>query len=687
MKKYRQFILLFIFISLTISNGKLFSETDSIPKLKTVTIFHTNDMHGSINNMGKVFAIVEKERIENSNTFLVSAGDNFSGNPVVDQYDPKGEPMLILMNRLKYSVEELGNHDFDYGQKILKRFISKAHFPLLCANVNILEGNSFPKPYPYYLIKKKDGTEIVFLGIVQIEKNTGIPSTLPEKVNGFKFSNGIETVKKFLYLKRDTNIFIVVSHLGIEGDIRLAEQTRGIDLIVGGHSHTVIENPKEINGTLIVQAGSYLKYLGRVDITIKNNKILSKKGKLINLSKVHLSDKKTDLLVKHFNNNPVLNKIIAKLAHPISGRRKLGLLVTDALRKRLNLDIVFYNKGGIRKNRLSDNVTIKDIYSMHPFGNYIIKILMDSAEIKDLIKNDFIAHKGIDIISSGISYRVVRDLKNRVIAVELFGPDGKEIDNNRKFNVGLNNYIVTSYKFSHKDPGVSLNMKTVDIMLDYFKNLKESPDYNNIVRARDLVIFRGKLEKIGRTEADIYTNDDKYNKNSTSGNLVCDAIRNYSEADISIYPTRLLRKGVKIESGKAVFSEAISGMFDHLQDNRVITVKISGKTLHDFLLLNFRRNNNIAFHFSGLTCKLLQGPGHNLKEIELILPDKMLFQRNKYYKVAFIDYEFNKFYKFKGDVLSKTVLPYSIFKILKDYIQMISVIPSKIEKERVFFVK
>lgn len=656
-------------------------------KERTITFFHTNDMHGTIINMGKIMNVVERERKSNKNVFLVNAGDNFSGNPIVDQYNPKGEPMLILMNRLKFNVEALGNHDFDYGQKILKSFIFRAKFPILCANIKVLPKNDFPRPYPYYLVENEDGTEIVFLGVIQIEENTGIPSTLPQRVRDLKFSDGIETVKKYMWLKRENNILVVVSHLGIGDDIKLAEQTRGIDLIIGGHSHTVIENPKEVNGTLIVQAGSYLKYLGRVDLTLIDGKIVSKKGRLINLSKVHSSNEEIDKLVRKFNDNPVLDRVLTKLKYPVSGRRELGLMVTDALRKRLGLDVIFYNEGGIRKNKLAEEVTIKDIYSMHPFGNYIVKIKMDTSEIKDLIKNDYISHKGIDIIPSGLTYRVVRDLNYKVIDIELFFPDGKKIEDNRNFSVGMNNYIFSSYKFHHKNPAVSLNIKTVDIMLDYFKNLKETIDYRNIVRARDLAIFRGKLEKLGTAGVSIYTKDDKFASNSVSGNLIADAIKDYSGADISIFPTRLLKKGVIVEAKKPIFTEMLPNIYHHIKTNKIVTAEISGKVLREFLFKRFHYKNNIDVHLSGIKCALILSGDNTLKNIKISFKNGNSLNNNIFYKVAFVDYEFNKFYRFAGKVLHKTIFPDSTLKILKDYIRKISVIGGTINEERVYFIR
>ncbi|MCK5221144.1 MAG: bifunctional metallophosphatase/5'-nucleotidase, partial [Candidatus Aminicenantes bacterium] len=326
-----------------------------------ITIFHLNDIHGSINNMGKIAYIVESERAENPNVFLVQAGDNFSGNPVVDQYDPKGEPLLILMNKMKFDAGAIGNHDFDYGKKILKSFIERADFPMLCSNVKSNDSD-FPQPAPYAILKTVDGVELVLLDLIQTEAQSGIPSTLPDNVKGLKFFRGTESALDFKNLKKDNNIFIALSHLGFEGDKILAGKMSELDLIIGGHSHTLIKSPSLENGVLITQAGAHADYLGRIDIVVKDGKILKIKGSVIDLDEIKTSSKEVDKLITDFNNSSSLNKVLADINTTINGRQALGLMVTDAILEDLGLDMIFYNKGGIRINRLSGKVKAKDVY-------------------------------------------------------------------------------------------------------------------------------------------------------------------------------------------------------------------------------------------------------------------------------------------------------------------------------------
>ncbi|MEN8153178.1 MAG: 5'-nucleotidase C-terminal domain-containing protein [Acidobacteriota bacterium] len=672
------FLLIFVF-----TGNSLFS--DSVKKEEKLTIFHLNDIHGNLKNMGKIAKLVEAERRVNRNVFLVNAGDSFSGNPIVDQFEPKGEPLLILMNKLKYDVAVLGNHDFDYGQEILKNFIKRAKFPMILANVKSGK-KDFPQPPPFKIFKTKEGKKIVFLGLVQIEKDTRLPSTLPERVEGLTFYDGIETAKKYKYLKKENDVFIALSHLGIQDDEKLANEVGDLDLIIGGHSHTLIDTPHEINGVRIVQAGSKASHLGRVDITLLGEKITGINTKVINLKTVNTVDDEVETIVKDFNRNPLMNRVLTVLKRPVSGRRKLGLLVTDALREKLGLDVVFYNRGGIRINNLKGEVKLKDIYAMHPFGNYIVEIKMDTGEIKDLIKNDFQGHHGIDIISSGLSYRVTRDLVGKVISIDLFDVDGYKIEDNREFRVGLNNYIVSSYKFRHKDPGKPGNLTTVEIVLDFFKNLEHSPDYRNVVRAEEKIIYKGNFNKIGKTNVKIYTSHRKFYENSTSGNLAADAVKKYSGADIATFPTRLLKYGLVINSGLPFFREAIDNLYLFAKRSKIVTGEMSGSDLKEFVLRRSRWKNNIDLQVSGMKYRIFFNRGNRVDNIDVTLNDGKKIENSRIYKISFFEYDFNKYYKISNKVKNLKVLNRNFEEILAEYIKKKGLIGEEVTEKRVILI-
>ena len=138
MKFTFKYILIFAIAFSVFSCSKESDSPAGIPEnsLKTLTIFHINDQHGQLNNFAKIKDIVAKEKME-TNVLLVCSGDIFSGNPVVDNHPEKGFPMIDLMNKTGFDISVIGNHEFDYGEAILKDRFNQSQFDWVCANVDM----------------------------------------------------------------------------------------------------------------------------------------------------------------------------------------------------------------------------------------------------------------------------------------------------------------------------------------------------------------------------------------------------------------------------------------------------------------------------------------------------------------------------------------------------------------------
>ena len=437
-----------------------------------ITIFHINDAHSRIDNFARIAYLIKKEKQENPNVFFVNAGDNFSGNPIVDQYEPKGEPMRAVLNLSGTDVLTLGNHEFDYGQELLKKFMQEANFPIICANIAVPAGAIIPQPKPYVILKTKEGIRIALLGLVQISRRTGIPSTHPAKIKGLTFSYGVDTAKNYRFLKDKSDVFIALSHLGYMSDEKLAREMGELDIIIGGHSHTLMVNPVTINDVLITQAGSYARYLGRVDITIKNGKITGKKSSLIKVDDIKGEIPGIKEKITAFNNNPRLNRVLTTLPGPVKGEDLLGNLITDALRKVHHLDIGIHNRGGTRSGRLPKDVRLKDIYTLLPFGNDIVSIEMTPAEIEGIFRYDFERFNHVELYVSGITYTVKHTAQKRFISVDVRLMNGKPLDKNKTYKVGINDYLVSAYKFKHRDAGKSLDTTIAETFIQYLQQEK-----------------------------------------------------------------------------------------------------------------------------------------------------------------------------------------------------------------------
>lgn len=445
-----------------------------------VVLLSVNDMHAKIDNFPRFKSLVDSIRGCHENVLLLSAGDIFTGNPVVDQYPDKGYPMIQLMNLTGFKASALGNHEFDYGQDVLAKRIAQAAFPILSANVFFDEAPPLDIK-PYTIITLENGLRVGILGLIQINE-AGLPDSHPSRLKGVSFKSGIEIAPEYKWLADSCNVVIGLSHLGFETDVELAEKMGTFDVIIGGHTHTLVSHPREYNNVLIVQSGSGLKYVTMTTLCIVDKKVVAKKAQVLEVNKHQQSDAALDSLLAQFNDNKELNEVIGTAIYDISGNDELGSLMTDAMTSIEPLEIAFQNNGGIRVDQLpKGDISIKDVYKLDPFGNEIIHFKLTAKEIKSLIINSFNRGKEIDLQVSGISYTVITNNEGFATDVILILPDGSTPEGSKIFQTGLSSYIASSYTFDHADEGVSLYTITAQSLINYIKT-KKTIDYKGVKR-------------------------------------------------------------------------------------------------------------------------------------------------------------------------------------------------------------
>lgn len=465
---------LFLFPSCAGIDGTLVEER--------IVIYHFNDVHGKIDNFAKVADIIGNERKSGAEVYVFSAGDNFTGNPVIDQYDPPGEPILQILNRLGIHLMCVGNHEFDYGFDSLRKFAAKATFPLLSANIIVPEG-SFPQLLPYTVLRTRRGTRLAVFGIIEVDPGSGIPACHPDKVRGLRFENPLGKAMEFRKLRRKNHVLIGLTHIGADQDEQLAQRMPELDLIIGGHSHTRIDPAEMVNGVLIAQAGSDVRHLGRIELRLHNGRLVEKKGELIDVRAHKGEVAEIREMTEGFNRNPAFARVFAEAAVEIRGKDALGSLMTDAIRHVHRLDIAFQNNGGIRMGKLPRSITFKDVYTLDPFNNQVVVMEMTPAEIRGLIRGSLGKGGRIDLQVSGMSYLVRMDDRNGVSEIRLTGSDGNPLPENRSYRVGVSSYVASSYKFERSDPGRALGATTAQALIQYLESNPDLSVYQNIQRA------------------------------------------------------------------------------------------------------------------------------------------------------------------------------------------------------------
>ena len=449
----------------------------------TIVILHTNDMHSKIFRYPKIAYLIDSVRDIYPDALLVSAGDLFTGYPIVDKYTTPGEPIIKIMNEIGYDISCIGNHEFDIGQENLNKAFDLASFPFICANIDTREA-LLHQPKPFYKFETAQGLSIGFLGLVQIEKN-GYPSTNPIRIKGIKFYDPVKTINKYKTYKDSVDIFILLSHLGIKTDSIVAKHYPDLfDAIIGGHSHTLLLQGKKVGQTLITQAGLYLRFLGVMTINVYDGKVISITDTVLAIRGLKKQDKQIAQLVNKYENIPEFNQVIGSANEDIYGKYRLGFLVTDAMRESLDCDIAFHNIGGIRMHSLpAGKITKRQIYELQPFNNFYVIYTLNTEEIKVLIRYAYNLRGKNDLLVSGINMELYVDKKGKLKKIRLLTEDGKEI-NSGTFRVAVNDYMAAAYTVPcFKKKYEATNVIDAQATIDYIR--KYSPiDYSNVRRIK-----------------------------------------------------------------------------------------------------------------------------------------------------------------------------------------------------------
>jgi 5'-nucleotidase / UDP-sugar diphosphatase len=360
-------------------------------------ILYVNDFHGfaepqkttaseaPLGGAAYLAAAVDRARQEGP-TLLLAAGDMIQGNAWANLF--QGKSSIDVMNAIKFDAMVVGNHEFDFGPKVLKERIAQARFPVLGANV---KGFSGLKPY---IIKNFKGVRMAVIGIVTPDTPF---ATHPRNVTGLTFSAPENVVKKYLQeLKGKADIFVVLSHCGYQADRELAAKVQGIDVIVGGHSHTKILQPEQVGRTIIVQAWEHGKALGVLHLEIKDRKIVGFDGALqeINPANGPANPQVQEIVASYARQaGALLHRAIGETQVDLDGQHvreretNLGDFVADILRQAAGAEAALINGGTIRTSIAKGKIEVKNIYDVLPFDNYLVAIRLTGSQLKEALEH------------------------------------------------------------------------------------------------------------------------------------------------------------------------------------------------------------------------------------------------------------------------------------------------------------
>lgn len=443
----RPFIIISCILLFVLYGSTVYGNQDEI------RLLYMNDFHGFANSYKPLgldesaggiayLAWLANDLRKEKPTLFLAAGDMIQGSNWANLFH--GKSVIELMNEMKFDAMVLGNHEFDFGQEVLKERIIEAIFPCLGANI---EGFGSVKPY---VLKELKGLKVAIIGIVTDE--TPI-LTHPKNVAGLKFLSPAETAKKYVKeLRGIADVIIVLSHIGYHADMVLAEKVQGIDVIVGGDSHTKVERPVLIGKTVIVQAWEHAKALGVLDIKLQNGKMTVVNSKLIDIKPAQLKkdDAVASIIDKYNKKIPaLLYDVIGETETDLDGANtrkaetNFGNLVADIVRQRSGAQAAIINGGAIRASIQKGGIKVDDIYTALPFDNYILAFKLTGKQIQEVLEHAISSLEegsGRFPQVSGLAFGYSRS-KDKVSKIKDILIAGMPLEPGKLYTIGTNDFL------------------------------------------------------------------------------------------------------------------------------------------------------------------------------------------------------------------------------------------------------
>lgn len=448
----------------------------------SVTILHTNDFHARFepiskydgpcsaedNTAGECFggtarliSAIEAARARSNNAILVDGGDQFQGTLFYTYY--KGALAAEMMNKLGYDGMTVGNHEFDDGPEVLAGFMSAINFPILMSNADVSKEPLLADKLAKSTVIERGGEKIGLIGLTP-EDTDELASPGPN----ITFSDPVAAVQTEVdkLTGEGVNKIIVLSHSGYDTDQRVAAETNGVDVIVGGHSNSLLSNtndravgpyPTMVGSTAIVQAYAYGKFLGELNVTFDDEgNITEATGEPLLIDASVTEDEATVARIAEAAAplEEIRNKVVAETSEPIGGERdvcraqecQMGNLIADAMLARVKdqgIDIAIQNGGGIRASIDAGEVTMGEVLTVLPFQNTLSTFQVSGETILDALEN------GVSEVKEGAgrfpqvagmtyAFDIAQPVGSRIQDV-LIG--GVPVDPGKMYGVVSNNYV------------------------------------------------------------------------------------------------------------------------------------------------------------------------------------------------------------------------------------------------------
>ncbi|TFU26740.1 bifunctional metallophosphatase/5'-nucleotidase [Thermus tengchongensis] len=490
----------------------------------TLTLVHTNDTHAHlepteltlsgqrvrVGGVAQRIAFFDRLRTARRNVLFLDAGDVFQGTLYFNQY--RGLADRFFMHRALYRVMALGNHEFNLGPGHLAEFVRGARFQVVSANLGLEREPRLKGLVAPFAVVSVGGERVGVVGLTT--PDTAVISNPGPTVD---FLDPYESAQKAVYelLRRGVNKIVILSHLGYGEDLKLARRLVGAQVIVGGHSHTllgsfphrelspagpyptVVKNP-EGKDVLVVQAWEWGKVVGVLEVTFdERGELLAYKGEpFLMTPEVAPEDffAREALLAYAQPVMALMGQVIAEAKVDLVGERaivrkresNLGNLIADGMvwkTKNAGVQIALQNGGGIRASIPKGPITVGKVYEVLPFGNTLVVMDLKGKEIKAALENgvsqwEQAAGRFLQVSGLRYAFDLARPAGDRVVRVEVKTEKGYQpLDLEATYRVVVNSFIAAGgdgFTVLKEAQGyrVDTGFSDAESFMDYLKELK-----------------------------------------------------------------------------------------------------------------------------------------------------------------------------------------------------------------------
>lgn len=425
-----------------------------------VTILHTNDMHASflpreaawvksnpkpmVGGFNELVAVVDSIRAAHPDALLFDAGDVMTGNPICDMpyRGAQGGYLLEMMNRIGYNIWCPGNHDLDISQENLKALTAVAEFPTVSANL-VNDNGDRVLGNRDYVILERDGLKIGVIGIISQQLYNLVNQN---NLAGVRVLPPAETVQRLVdELDQKTDVLIALTHQGFDEDSMMAETVHGLDVIVGGHSHTRLRQPRVVNSVVIAQTGSNCENLGVLELTVRDDRVVAHRGELLQLwtrdGKRHtrlsgmIDSIRTDIDREY-------SEVIADLQDDwrrADGESNVANFVLEAQREAAGAQISFINTAGIRRDVPAGPLTKRELYEVLPFRNVLVTFQLSGRELWNVMTHYLTKKPGIQMSGLACRWRKTPEGGAEIIELRI---QGNPVDESMMYICAASDYFI-----------------------------------------------------------------------------------------------------------------------------------------------------------------------------------------------------------------------------------------------------